>query len=365
MMQAIQLGSILIALTVPVGVSIGQSILLMEKTISGIDASQDILGNLDDPRIDLSSAISLRSFAQRSNVSPDHHERNSPVEQGDSSEAADSHHSEDVPPPFGTSLTENWLDPWPHTHFSQRGTPFVHLFLTEPAFLDRDLFMDYRMIRGDDGYEVELEVELEWAITRRIGVVIETPYEFLNPNGSPDERGLGDMAIAPRFLLVDTERFMFSGNLGVALPTGNERRGLGSGEISLSPTVSWWYDLGNWFTFQGQVGTDHALESGDSEFLWNFAFTYSFLGPSLNGTSSGDSTYGGRHYPPGLINLITEVTGRTALDGEQDNRSSAEILFGISYLITSDWEVRGAVQVPLFEPRELSSGFIFGLIRHF
>ena len=79
---------------------------------------------------------------------------------------SDAHDSESIPPPFGTSLTEHWLDPWPHTHFSRQGTPFVHLFLTEPAFLDRDLFLDYRIIRGADENEMELEAELEWAFTR-------------------------------------------------------------------------------------------------------------------------------------------------------------------------------------------------------
>ena len=278
---------------------------------------------------------------------------------------SDAHDSESIPPPFGTSLTEHWLDPWPHTHFSRQGTPFVHLFLTEPAFLDRDLFLDYRIIRGADENEMELEAELEWAFTRRIGLVIEAPYRLLDPEGAPNENGFGDMAIAPRVLLVDTERFLLSGNLEIGIATGNERRGLGSGETSLSPTFSWWYDLGKWVTFQGQIGTEHALDSGDAEFLWKAAITYSLLGPTLPGTSSGVSTHGGRHFPPGLINFITELTGRTPLNGEQEGRSTAEILFGVSYLLTSEWEIRAGLQFPLFEPREFDNGYVIGLIHHF
>ncbi len=297
--------------------------------------------------LSLTSALGMFSQAQEDN----HH--------------LDTHDSESIPPPFGTSLTEHWLDPWPHTHFSRQGTPFVHLFLTEPAFLDRDLFLDYRITRGAEENEMELEAELEWALTRRIGVVFEAPYRFLDPEGEPNENGFGDIAIAPRVLLVDMERFLLAANIEIGIATGSDRRGLGSGETSLSPTVSWWYDLGKWVTFQGQIGTEHALDSGDAEFLWNAALTYSLLGPSLSGTSPDVSTHGGRHFPPGLINFITELTGRTQLNGEQEGRSTAEVLFGVSYLITSEWEIRAALQFPLFEPREFDNGYVIGLIYHF
>ena len=52
------------------------------------------------------------------------------------------------------------------------------------------------------------------------------------------------MAAGSRFLLVETERFLLAANLEVGMPTGSTRRRLGSGETSLSPTLSWWYDLG-------------------------------------------------------------------------------------------------------------------------
>jgi hypothetical protein len=57
-------------------------------------------------------------------------------------------------------------------HANPCGTPFVHGFLTEPAFLGRDLFVD--MTRSGD--ETEAEVEVEWSLTRRLGLVAELPY---------------------------------------------------------------------------------------------------------------------------------------------------------------------------------------------
>lgn len=271
----------------------------------------------------------------------------------------------DYPAPLGFSLTKGWLDAWPHSHFSRRGTPFTHLFIMEPAFLDRDLFLDYRIIRGEEENEMELEAEIEWALTRRIGLVVEAPFRFLDPDEGEREEGFGDLAIAPRLLLVDTHRFLLSFNFEVEIPTGSERRGLGRGETALSPTISWWYDVGKWVAWSGQAGTEHGLEGGKDEVVYNTAFTFSLLGPALFEETHHEDGHGSRDFPPGLVNLITEVTARTALNGEESGRSTAEFLFGPSYLITSHLEIRGALQFPLFNPREFDNAYIFSLIHHF
>ncbi|MHC4899971.1 MAG: hypothetical protein ACYTGW_23005, partial [Planctomycetota bacterium] len=33
-------------------------------------------------------------------------------------------------------LAGGWLEPWPHHHMNPRGTPYVHAFGVEPAFLE-------------------------------------------------------------------------------------------------------------------------------------------------------------------------------------------------------------------------------------
>ncbi|WP_444678192.1 hypothetical protein [Halomonas sp. E19] len=105
-------------------------------------------------------------------------------------------------PYLGFSLTEGWLDPWVHSHYSREGTPFVHLFNLEPAYLDRDFFFVYRYTREPHAIEEELEVELEWAFTRRIGLMVEAELEREREAGET-ETELGDFKIAPRFLLVE------------------------------------------------------------------------------------------------------------------------------------------------------------------
>jgi hypothetical protein len=76
-----------------------------------------------------------------------------------------------------------------HTHFSVEGTPRVHAFNTEPAFFDRGLFFDAVWTGTDEGVEYELATEMEWALTRRIGVVLEVPAAVLNPRTATRNRG--------------------------------------------------------------------------------------------------------------------------------------------------------------------------------
>ena len=281
--------------------------------------------------------------------------------QGSSSQGEHRHdgHSHGNVEPLGFSLTEGWLDPWPHSHFSQGGTPFVHGFGIEPAYLDRDLFVDSAFIWGEDEKEFETEIELEWAFTRRLGVVVEVPYIERNPDVGPTVSGFGDMAIAPRALLYEGERFLVSANLEISLPTGSESKGLGGEEVGLAPSFSTWFDLGNRTTMLSQVGFETGVESGDSEIFYSAAFTHSIL------TRSGDTSHDMIHFPAGMLNLITEFTGRTGTNGPDDSKSSAELLFGLSYLLDPNWEIRGAYQFPVVGNTEFEKAVIFGMIYHF
>lgn len=282
----------------------------------------------------------------------------------------DAHEDSHIAEPLGFSLAGGWTDPWVHSDFSPRGTPFVHMFGLEPAFLDRDLFVDYAFTAADGEDESELALELEYALTRRLGVVIEAPLLSLNPDEGETESGLGDAAIAPRALLVETDRFLLSGNLEITFPTGSESRGLGGGEVAIAPSVSTWLDLGNWVTFSTQVGTEHGTESGDSELFYAAALTYSFRGPALfpghadvhAGHAHG---YGASHFPPGLTSVILEYTGRTALSGDDADRSTGEVLFGLSHVLTENLEIRGAYQLPVGGVRDIDYGYVLSVIYHF
>jgi hypothetical protein len=233
----------------------------------------------------------------------------------------DQSHDYDVPRGFFEELFE----PASHTHFTRRGTPLVHLFLTEPATIHQDMFLDYRIGNNFDGGtdEQELEFEMEYALTKRLGIVLEVPYVGLNSATDPNTSGFADIAVAGRALLVDRDTFFLSVNLEVEIPIGDADRDLGRGEVALAPTITTWLDLGNWMALHGQFGPEIGLASGDTEFIHHLALTKSFQGPVLfgRGCRNFSRSNGGdeheEHFEPGFTSLILEMTGVTGLSGEE------------------------------------------------
>lgn len=296
---------------------------------------------------------------------------------------------DDLPEPFGFSLAGGWFDEWPHSHFSRLGTPQIHFFFVEPAYPERDLIVDFVYTRTDEGIENEVATELEWAFTRRIGVVIEVPGLILNPNDAVQETGFGDLVIAPRFLLADFDRFAMSFNLEISTPTGDEDRGLGAGETILGPSFTGWYDLGDWWTSGFRVGVETGLDSGETEMAYDLAIAKTFCGPALFGcccrhwsNTRGHGEHGhegeehaghshnghddeGHHFLPGMTSLIVEVNARTLTSGEDEGRSTAELLFGVNYALTERVQLRAGYQFPLFKPSDLEERVVTGLIYHF
>ena len=242
---------------------------------------------------------------------------------------------------------------------SVREELLVHGFGFEPTYLDRDLFLDFAFVQGEGEKEFETEIELEWALTRRLGLVVELPFIERYPSSGSTVSGFGDIAIAPRAMIYEGKRFIVSANLEVSLPTGSKSKGFGGEEVSLAPSVSTWFDLGHRTTMLTQFGYETGIESGDSEFFYSAAFTHSIF------TRSGDTSNDLIHFPAGMLNFITEFTGRTGTNGPGEDESSAELLFGLSYLLDTNWEVRGAYQFPVIGNTEFEKAVIVGMIYHF
>ena len=256
-----------------------------------------------------------------------------------------------------------WLEPWPDHHESQHDSPYVHSFGLEPAFLDRDVFLDFRTSKGPEDDEIELAMELEWALTRRIGLVLEAPYEHLSLGDGQKPSGLGDLAVGLRLLLVESPDFLLSSNLEVALPSGSESKGLGSGEVGGAPSFSAWFNLGNRLQASMQVGTEHGFKSEDLELFYAGALAYSL---PLNGQANSDfHDHSTDHSPIGLTSVMLEYTGRTVLHGELDGRDTAEVLLGLSHSVNQSWAVRGAYQVAIGDEKDFDRAVLVGLVYHF
>jgi hypothetical protein len=232
--------------------------------------------------------------------------------------------------PFGWSLAKGWTEKWHHTHRSVRNTPMVHGVLTEPAFLCRDLFLTYE--RGDS--EAALEAELEFALSRRLGLIVEGGYEWSDDEGN----GAADSALGLRALWGDTARLLFATSLEVEIPTGNGE--WGAGFIGHA-----WIDVGWWTTLQLELGVERFPSVNETAFPWGVSVIKSFdLGA-------------GKRRVGQVLSILAEAAGETDRDGETEGQWFA----GVSYDTGNFGEFRGGFTRSFAG----ENGFILGVIVHF
>ena len=263
--------------------------------------------------------------------------------------AAPTHHADRTL--LRARLACGWCDPYRHAHGSPCGTPYVHGFLVEPAFLGSDLFLD--VARGDG--ETEVEAEVEWALTRRVGLIAELPWI------DADERGLGDAALGVRVLLLEERRFLLSLAGEIEVPTGSEVRGLGEGHVAFGGSLHTWLDLGAWFTLQAVAGVEHVPDEGETALRWGASLAKSFRArPLICNGGCGNAA----HRRP-VWSLLAEIAGDTALEGDEDRGTTqGSWLLGASYPLAYDVDLRGAF-TRSFGGDEHENAWLLGIIVHF
>lgn len=133
--------------------------------------------------------------------------------------------------------------------------------------------------KDSDEKDTAFTMEGAYGLADRWELVIELPFEVVSPRKRPTTAGWGDVVLATHYGLPDnwTKGFYVEAGLGAALPTGNFKRGLGDGRVSLEPevTVSRWLSVIN---IEGSIKWKRAISSGgddpDNEFEYNLSLTY-------------------------------------------------------------------------------------------
>jgi hypothetical protein len=276
-------------------------------------------------------------------------------------------HSEFIlqPKSLGMNILEGGGDEWVHSDYSRNGTAYVHAFGIEPAFLCRDLLVSSAFVNGPDGWEYEVEAELELPLTRRLGLVVEGGYAWFSPDDAPNDRGFGDIAVSPRFMMLEYDDFLLSLQTEFEFPTGDADRGFGAGEVIFAPSISTWLDLGSNLTVQNSLGYEQGLGSdGEGVFFWGASLIKSFY---LNGDPQLLGPHGGTrsHFPAGMLSLVAELGGELPVTGDENGQGAGEWLLGVSYTLSPQLALRGSVSFPAWNPSEFNSLFTVGLIFHF
>jgi hypothetical protein len=268
------------------------------------------------------------------------------------------------PEVFGFSMEEGWFDPPVHTHLSPLGTPMIHSFRAEPAFTRRDLLLSYST-RSETGLrEHEIEAEVEWPLSRRLGLIFEVPYVFVDSDDEGRTDGFGNLVVSPRVLVAEYERFLLAFNMEVETTTGTTKGDIAEDEVSLSPSFSTWVDLGGWWTVNAQSGLGYPTDSGDSEFFFRSALIH---------TLGYEDFHEGRHthhehadeLSPRHFSVILEADLALGLSGEDDGDWFAEGIVGVLFDLWDDADMRVGYLFPLSKSQDLNNGVTGGLIWHF
>jgi len=259
------------------------------------------------------------------------------------------------------SSVSTWLEPYRHHHFTERGTPVVHTFNLEPAFTGRDLFLTQRYHSGSDAIEHESELELEWGITRKLGIIFELPYIVEDERSGPTERGFGDLVMVPRVMIHESERLMVTLQTEIGLPTGSNDFG---GDTTLAPGIAAWADLGNWWTLQTVLGWENNLDADEGALEFGFGLIKSI---DLRGHSVSCAHGEGGHHRThaGLLTFHLEVTGEVGLTDGESGRTDMNGLIGVSHGLDNGLDIRIGYEFPLTRPSDLDYGWVIGANWHF
>jgi hypothetical protein len=256
-----------------------------------------------------------------------------------------------------SSNTCDFLAPFEHIHASKNGTPYAHSFGIEPAFTGRDLFIDHTFIDGDGFVENETEIELEWAFTKRLGMIVEVPYVWEDEEGVSTKSGFGDLAVVPRAILIEQDRFLLTAQTEIVLPTGSRNFG---GETAIAPGIAMWNDLGSNFTLNSIVSVEHGFDTDETELIYGLGLVKSF-----GENHAGHDHSGGKCDTSGMLHLHLEITGSTPVNGADQGDINLEGLVGVTYGIAQNLDIRTGYFFPLTNPNDFGYGITAGLIYHF
>lgn len=235
-------------------------------------------------------------------------------------------------------LSQGWLEKFPQRHSGVTGVPLVLAFFSDPAFLGREVYVNF----GATGGRSRVEAELEWALTRRQGLLVHTLW-----NETSKGSGTGDSDIGLRNVLAEFDRFIFTFTALAIVPSGDAGKETGTGEWGWGGVFNFWSDLGNWVTLQSNIGVE---DRGAKEIIWSFSLAKSFAVPALLPARRGV----GDTVPS--LSFLAEVAGKSGAHG-----TDGRWLVGVTYSTSASMILRAGLDVSF----EGEAGWIFGLVLHF
>ncbi|VVE03039.1 transporter [Pandoraea eparura] len=165
--------------------------------------------------------------------------------------------------------------------------PLMSLALLCPlsAFAAHPLVSDDTGTQGDGNWQFETNGEVTskqseigrqtlWnsTLTRGVGealdLYVDVPYTHLQNRSDEAGNGVGDVETGAKWRMYDDGAFSVGLKPYLSFPTGNDRRGLGSGRVNAGATLLTQYEIEKW-TFLFNAGAAYQPNrQGDRQSLW-------------------------------------------------------------------------------------------------
>ncbi len=160
---------------------------------------------------------------------------------------------------------------------------FRRLLATGKAFPEAEVVMNMKIV-PDEG-----ETEFEFAYENRLGPRFQYELEFPLRPAATDEgygAGVGDVVVSGKYVLHfnPSKRRILSGGLEVSLPTGSEKKSLGSGTTVFVPFLAFGQGIGS-TVFQAKVSAELPADTNRAARTWKYAFGYAL--PPLGFSRTG------------------------------------------------------------------------------
>ena len=265
------------------------------------------------------------------------------------------------------SLSNKSLSDHPQTG-NDEGLHFSHPLISESPSPDTKIRLDYFFLDVDGEVEDEeigeegegpsrfkestIRLELEYAFTRNISIEADIPYTFLNVEDGNNENNFNNIELGVKLATFILEEFgiLLGGGLEFGLPTGNDRKGIGSDNIiEIEPFVDFGYKLQS-FELVGFLSLGFPVnQKGDQDEGDEMGYNLSML-----------------YHLGDVVEVLLEFDGETVLNGEEDGEFVLNIDPGIKVapFKNKDLQLGFGVGFPLTDDEEFKYRLVGSIFYH-
>jgi mono/diheme cytochrome c family protein len=223
---------------------------------------------------------------------------------------------------------------------------FPRPLITGKAFPEQELIVGGRFGRNGKNVSEYLGI-LEYRVNGLTNIEVKSRALSINPNIGPTESGLGDTVLSVKRVVAFSPlyRALASAGMELTLPTGSDRRGLGSGGFVFEPNLRAGVD---WKQLVVQVAGAFVIPDGSS---------------NSNSQAKLDVAIGRYFFPDPRLQItpMIEFNTTTRLSGPSYGETKSAILpqVRVKWLV---WALGVGVQAPITDARDFEIRPLFDLV---